>query len=103
MMPQPDQRLHRYAIATLLFRSPAGSTGSAPASGADLIYEIFFRDQFGAAQFWARRTRGLMDLSFEIVTPGWIPFDTFSWEDAQNTGRGAEYRIASGHTAAWAI
>jgi hypothetical protein len=93
-MPQPDQLRHRYAIATLLFRSPEGSTTSAPPWDAELIDEIFFRDQFSAAQFWARCTRGLMDLSFEIVTPGWIPFDTFSWKDAQNTGRGGVVNAA---------
>ena len=93
-MPELDQRRHRYAIATLLFRSPAGSTASEPPWGAALIDEIFNRDEFGAAQFWSRCTRGLMDLSFEIVTPGWIPFDTFTWTDAQKTGRGGVVQAA---------
>ncbi|HET6877964.1 MAG TPA: hypothetical protein VFH38_10580 [Jatrophihabitans sp.] len=93
-MPELDQQRHRYAIATLLFRSPAGSTASEPPWGAALIDEIFNRDEFGAAQFWSRCTRALMDLSFEIVTPGWIPFDTFTWADAQQTGRGGVVQAA---------
>ena len=82
-----DQQRHRYGIATMLFRSPKGSTVSAPPWGADLIDEIFNRNAFSVANFWSRSTRGLMDLTFEFVTPGWIPFETVSWVDAQKSGR----------------
>lgn len=93
-MPQLDQQRHRYAIATLLFRSPAGSTASEPPWGADLLDEIFNRNPSGVAQFWSRSTRGLMDLDFQIVTPGWIPFDTFTWQDASTGGRSALLKAA---------
>ncbi len=88
-----DRRIHRYAIATFLFRSvlppERGGIGSLPWSH-DLINEVFVTNTDSVRNYWRRATSGLVEPQFDIVTGIFHPFDEYGQAEAQ--GRGGRNR-----------
>lgn len=86
---EADRTVHRFAIATFLFRSvlppEQGGAGILPWSH-DLLNEVFVNHEYSIRNYWRRATFGLVDLQFDIVTHIYCPFEEFSQADANGRG-----------------
>jgi hypothetical protein len=54
--------------------------------GRSTLNEVFMLHEASPRRFWNRATFGVVDLTFEVVTPTYWPFETYTQADAQGSG-----------------